>query len=1052
MTIISSGKGWLRAFTPYLFLSIAAGLIAPVFLRGLPCSHDTLGHFYRVVQLDVNIQSGTPFLHWGPEMMRGYGYPVLGLYAPLTYWLVWVPYRLGLNLDLAFRLIFWLALVGAACGMYHLARRWLLPGGAIVAALAYLFAPYILFDAIQRGALPETLGLAELPWMLAALDRAITHRTLYTTLTATISLALVVLTHNVIGLVGIVLGSGLAVFSLADAVLTWRAALATGIIALALALSAFFWLPALAEVRDTASARPVLPQPPLGIWPRFDQHILPISSLLQWPPESSDDHLINPLVPTTMGYGPMILAALGFFRLIRPMAARWRKPFLWFGFVTLGMLFLASELSWLLWVNTPPLRFLQLPSRFLGPASLGAALLAGLAPGDPNPAANRQSPTIKYSIFQPSFIFFFLSAIVISVSGWPWLYPRYCSAPEHPDSLTLVQSTKWYRESDETRYAFFKAEGTAELLPRWVEHLPPEDTLASQYAAGGPVNRLRLSGDVKQIAWEHGRAWDRYTLHLSKPASLVYQAFYFPGWYARLDGQPYTPHITEPEGLMAFDIPAGSHTLEIAFRLTPLRIAALTISSLTALILLGVATASRSSRPSTTSTEPVPLTPFAFVVATLFILKFAVIDRIDSPIRADRFRHGVLAGLRYPASVDFSGEVRYLGYDAPREVKSGSTFRLNQYWTALHPLGVPYAFTVRLADDAGHVWSTYEHFPGEPGPPGTESWLVGDYARDPYLIRLLYGTPPGNYWIEVNAFREDTDLALVPAPGTLTSVNPAFARVGQIHVTLGGGSPEAESPQGDTFSNIPVAPGLTLIGFSTPPRLTSGETASITLIWSAPDRPPDRDLTAALVLLDSNYHPATELSFTIGGRYPTSQWPANAVVRDQLRWRIPPALSSGTYLLRLQVQGQATAARLNPLVITAPERTFQSPPVANRIDFGFQVANLTGFTLSPASPQPGGTLNLRLVWEVLLETDISYRVFIHLRDSAGAIRAQSDSDPADWTRPTTGWLPGEYITDDHTLSLPPHLPTGDYHLFVGLYNPADGTRLDEVVIWKWHQP
>jgi len=39
------------------------------------------------------------------------------------------------------------------------------------------------------------------------------------------------------------------------------------------------------------------------------------------------------------------------------------------------------------------------------------------------------------------------------------------------------------------------------------------------------------------------------------------------------------------------------------------------------------------------------------------------------------------------------------------------------------------------------------------------------------------------------------------------------------------------------------------------------------------------------------------------------------------------------------------------------------------------------------------------------------------------------------------WLPGEILTDDYQLGLPPDLPSGAYELRVGLYNPVDGRHL-----------
>jgi len=55
--------------------------------------------------------------------------------------------------------------------------------------------------------------------------------------------------------------------------------------------------------------------------------------------------------------------------------------------------------------------------------------------------------------------------------------------------------------------------------------------------------------------------------------------------------------------------------------------------------------------------------------------------------------------------------------------------------------------------------------------------------------------------------------------------------------------------------------------------------------------------------------------------------------------------------------------------------------------------------------------------------------------------AQSDSFPAAGERPTTGWLPGEIISDHHTLTLLAEMSPGNYRLITGLYDPVTGERL-----------
>jgi hypothetical protein len=43
--------------------------------------------------------------------------------------------------------------------------------------------------------------------------------------------------------------------------------------------------------------------------------------------------------------------------------------------------------------------------------------------------------------------------------------------------------------------------------------------------------------------------------------------------------------------------------------------------------------------------------------------------------------------------------------------------------------------------------------------------------------------------------------------------------------------------------------------------------------------------------------------------------------------------------------------------------------------------------------------------------------------------------------PTSLWLPGVALDDQHTVPIPRDLPPGSYELLVGLYDPATGARL-----------
>jgi hypothetical protein len=86
-------------------------------------------------------------------------------------------------------------------------------------------------------------------------------------------------------------------------------------------------------------------------------------------------------------------------------------------------------------------------------------------------------------------------------------------------------------------------------------------------------------------------------------------------------------------------------------------------------------------------------------------------------------------------------------------------------------------------------------------------------------------------------------------------------------------------------------------------------------------------------------------------------------------------------------------------------------------------------------------LELTLYWRAQRRMDVSYKVFVHLIEpTTGAVVAQDDAIPGRWTYPTTWWERDEVVKD--TIPLPlDGVPSGQYQLTVGLYDPGTGERL-----------
>lgn len=171
-------------------------------------------------------------------------------------------------------------------------------------------------------------------------------------------------------------------------------------------------------------------------------------------------------------------------------------------------------------------------------------------------------------------------------------------------------------------------------------------------------------------------------------------------------------------------------------------------------------------------------------------------------------------------------------------------------------------------------------------------------------------------------------------------------------------------------------------------------------------------------------------------------------VIDGEDWRIQEerlAAQVVTSTLRLGLFEEDTAVQLAEVrdgEIVTVRRLFASPSLAHPLyaNLGDQV-NLLGYDLRPASPSPGDTIHLTLYWRAMTSMDIDYTVFTHLIDGTETIVAQHDSQPEGGDYPTSQWLEGEIVQDEHPLVLTSDLQPGEYTLVAGMYDLESSERL-----------
>jgi hypothetical protein len=999
--------------------------IQPILTTDFTCGYDNAFHLWRSVQIARCLRQGYLYPRWAPDMAHGYGFPLFIFHPPLTAYTAAILNLLGLSWPLAINSIFVLGMLLTGVFAYIFTRDFFGPTAGLVAAVAYTYAPFLAYDVFNRGSLSESFAWAFPPLVLWAVHRWSVKEERRSLLLAAFGLAGFILTHN---LFAFLFAPLLAGWVLLDSYLArdWRV-VKRGVIAglLGLGLCAFFWLPGLVERNWVQTERL------LGTWV-FDYryNFLDLRQLLALP-RAADPALINDWPPKALGLLPILIALLPLARWRRlDHPTRWRVALLMT--CTVIFAFLTLPASRPLWDNLPLLSYIQFPWRFLGPAAFCVALLAGISASNTGRAAS----------ITPSLVI--LSLLILGNLGW--FYPRHCAPP---DDISINGMIAWERASDT-----LGTTAKGEYMPAWVHRMPQDTALDAAYAAGETIVRLppeSLPAGTQLVHADYGPVSAIIELETPIPFQARYLAFYYPGWRVTIDGGPVPVTPADPDGVIAFDVPAGRHTIHVHFGETPLRLTAdgVSLFSLVLLIVLTVHYPHIAHRTPHTAHWSWVMGHGSFALA-LLILKLAILDRTDTPLRHANLVDGHLKRVDVPAEITFGDEFVLLGYDTlPERVASGAWFEVKTYWRALQPGGPKYGVTINVVDDQGYRWNGADiRSPRwHRTPPSTGEWLPSEYALVALSVPLLPGAPPGVYTIEAVAFDKETLLPLTAHDVDGRAIGPALP-LGQITVTA---PPHPIVP--DTLgirrrTNIALGP-LTLLGADFDrDEAAPGDPILLTTFWLANEQPAE-DMTVHLALLAPDGAPAAEfdLAPTVAW-HPTSTWQPGDVWRGQHLLRLPARLDDGdhTWTLSLSTASQSTHLP-STIHITAPAHTFIAPPVD--IEIGARlgnVATLIGANVAPISQSPtlpispSSNLTVTLVWRAETETNVSYRVFLHLMGPNDTLAAQSDGEPASWTRPTTGWLPGEYIADVHTLAIPSDAPAGDYTLLTGLYVPG-GERL-----------
>lgn len=1034
----------INSLGPWIALALL-GLIAGAPLLSttrVTGGYDTSFHLWRAVQAERLLRHGWLWSRWAPDMARGFGYPLFVFQGQLSAQIAAVGHLIGLNWTTALNATYLLGLIGSAWAVFLLARAlWGALGGWGAAAL-FFFVPYHLYVVYFRGSLAETVAWIFPPLALWGLTRWVEDGSRKGLICGAGALAALAMTHPV------------SLYLFAPLFVVWAGAEALGeargraglwralgraalLLGIGAALGAFAWLPGLIERGYVQLGRAT------GPWV-FDYraNFLPLSHLLALP-RAADPRLINDWPARGVGGLFVVAALLGWATWpLHPRRDRIRLMAL--GASALGCLWLSTSLSRPLWDALPILTAFQFPWRFLAPATLALVLVIG--GGLRALAVQRWGHWLALAVIA-----------ALALAHWGWLYPPPGQLPTPADVAGMMA---WERATDTV--------GTTagnELAPRWMQQLPdwehpaPAALRAGEIPARLDAASLPAGAQIQEAAY--GLISGEVTVSTPEAFRARWFVYYYPGWRVEIDGARVEAGPDPAMGWLAFDVPAGVHTVKVAFGGTPWRIAADVLSVLALLYTVGLGVVLWRSpalceEGATTSDLQKPPARWAIhlalVALALMGLKFLVADRYPVLWRSTRWQaDGTLRGVAPPRNVNFGDQAILLGIEPlPAAVAGDAAPPLTLYWRALNPEAREWRVGVQIVGENDVAWAVGVR-PTRWGrePPPLAEWPRDRYARMDYVLNLPAGLPPGAYEMRLSLFDRKTLAPASVRDATGQPQGPDLA-LGALTVARPTRAPSLAALAVPADATPQTCEEIRLWSFTADrAQAAPGDLVVLRAVWEALAAPPAAQADALSMTLTLNksdpFVARHEMEWSAGppvAGWPVAQWRAGERWVGKTSVRLPGSLHSGDYRLTASLPGCLDLASA-PLMVVAPERrwTVSDDFISEEVDvpLGDDV-RLVGYRIEPEEAAPGGRVEVRLAWESRTEMAVSYRVFVHVLDDAGQIIAQNDGEPAGWTRPTTGWAVGEIVLDERPLHIPAGTPPGRYRVRVGMYE-VDGPRL-----------
>ncbi len=470
---------------------------------------------------------------WAGYLNHGYGYPLFLFTYPLPYIVGEIFMVLRLGVITTVKLLFFLATFLSLTTMYLFIRRLWGNSSAYISVILFAYAPYRITNIFLRGSLGELWAFVFYPLLFLAYRELIKDPSRGKILICSVVTALFLLSHNASVVIFLP-------FLVVWVFLTWwldkfnwrkiSATLVSGVIGIG--LSAWFWLPAIAEKKFVI----------LSILPLADkaQHFLTLRHLF-----AGQFHENTGLLLTV---GNLYLG-LAIFALVAGIILKRQKFVVLFLFLTAFVSILMTQrISAQFW-QIPLFREIDFPWRSLGIAIFGLSAVGGIL-GD-----------LKYG-----------KMITIGIM----LVLYFTQLPVVYQAKLVDKSAAYFETNDATTTS------ADELMPIWVTNKPAQRPVSLIQTAGIDANTVYETGHQMQIEINTATAQD-----------ITVNQVYFPGWKVYTDMKEIPVRPTAETGLISFVSRPGRHIYNMRFERTLVRKISDSLSIISLILMVSVWTFSK---------------------------------------------------------------------------------------------------------------------------------------------------------------------------------------------------------------------------------------------------------------------------------------------------------------------------------------------------------------------------------------------------------------------------------------------------------------------------